>query len=62
MSQKFSAEQRAAILREAHARTQGISPIEQCFREYEERAAERAALAKVASECEAALRDADGGN
>jgi hypothetical protein len=59
MSQKFSAEQRAAILREAHARVQNVSAVEQCFREYEERAAERAALAKIASECAIALRAQD---
>jgi hypothetical protein len=57
MSQKFSQEQRLAILRAARARAQSISPIEECFREYEERQAERAALGKIAQECESALRD-----
>jgi hypothetical protein len=57
MSKKFSAEQRAAILREALARVQNVSAIEQCFREYEERAAERAALVKIAAECETVLRE-----
>jgi hypothetical protein len=59
---KFSEEQKVAILREGRARAQNVSPVQQCFAEYEARAAQRAALAKVASECEAALRDADGGN
>jgi hypothetical protein len=61
MTQKFSEEQRAAILREAHARVQNVSAVEECFREYEERArkreAERAALAKIAVECETVLRE-----
>jgi hypothetical protein len=60
MTQKFSQEQRLEILREARARVQNASAIEECFREYEERArkreAERGALAKIVIECEAALR------
>jgi hypothetical protein len=58
MNKKFSQEQRAAIMREARLRIQNISPVERCFAEYEARQAERAALVKIAHECECALRDA----
>jgi hypothetical protein len=57
MSKKFSEEQRAAIMREARARAGNVStPVQQCFAEYETRQAQKAALAKIASECEIPLR------
>jgi hypothetical protein len=61
MTQKYSEEQRRAILTEARARAQVTSSVEECFLDYEtrarEREAERAALVKIAQECESALRE-----
>jgi hypothetical protein len=56
MAKSFSAEERSAIMREARARVAGVSLVEECFHAYEMRQSEKAALRKIANECEIALR------